>query len=302
MYLLLSMVIGSLSATFAQSLSGPSSCKSNEEIELTGVGEKQSYSGQTWYSFYNTSGIDNNSNVGVSPAPATGRYTTNTVVGSSFFANTSSATKIKVRCVNPLSYAITVTFYIKLSYYTGSLSGGNSTVVDKEFPYTITINPDPGAGSNTFVPSLGQGGTTTNYIYRLFHRSSASHFYTTSYSEYANLAGNSAYKDEGAIGFAYKTQQAGTVLLRRFVANNGEHMYTIDSNEANSLLNGGWHEEGPLGYVYSGQVSESIPVYRYVARYGTGGHFFTTNFNELGSGNSAYQYEGIAYFALNQSH
>ncbi len=67
---------------------------------------------------------------------------------------------------------------------------------------------------------------------------------------------------------------SGQNIFRMYNSRNGEHLYTTDTNEADTLLRNGWKWESTASVPRSGD-----PVYRLCNPY-TGEHLYTTSFNE----------------------
>ncbi|WP_170075928.1 NlpC/P60 family protein [Paraclostridium dentum] len=55
-----------------------------------------------------------------------------------------------------------------------------------------------------------------------------------------------------------------------------------------------YHFENVAFYANSSQSSETVPIYRY---YNGTDHFYTPNYNELGSGGNGYKFENVAFYA-----
>jgi hypothetical protein len=182
--------------------------------------------------------------------------------------------------------------------------------------YTIVVQGLPNTSGTTVTEQTGP----IIYLYRMFYAPGGEHFYTTSNTEKYQLLHQqvqlyqsfwsylingketpNVWTDEGNIGQVYNFKAQGTVPLYRLF-NGSVHMFTIDPAErANIIATLGYHDEGISGYVFSTEVAGSQPVYRYRGTTSTG-HFFTTNYNEIGSGSGyGYVYEGIAYYDLSPS-
>jgi hypothetical protein len=209
-------------------------------------------------------------------------------------------------------------------YYNDKLIGlvwGNASSSDMNYfdpAYPVTVTGIPASGTNPTTPVTEQAGPIIN-IYRMYY-TDGRHFYTSSAVEKYNLLQSNQnhslpstnfwanlwpfgstdrfWLDENVLGKAYKSSVLGTVpLYRYFNKSSGDHMYTIDPNEANGLPAIGFVAEGISGYVYGSQVTNTIPVYRYLSN-NSHGHFYTYDYNELGAGNSGYRYEGVAFYVL----
>ncbi|QXV66333.1 hypothetical protein INP83_04410 [Mucilaginibacter sp. 21P] len=200
----------------------------------------------------------------------------------------------------------------------GNASSSDLNYYDPAYPITVTGIPPTSGGTNSSIPAE-QAGPVID-IYRMYY-SDGRHFYTSSAVEKYHLIKSNESKqfpsssfwaslwpfgstdrfwyEEGVLGKAYKSNNvSGTVpLYRYFNKNSGDHMYTRDVNEANTLPGIGFVSEGIVGYIPSTQTTNTKPVYRYLSN-NSHGHFFTYDYSELGSGNSGYRYEGIAFFVL----
>lgn len=94
-----------------------------------------------------------------------------------------------------------------------------------------------------------------------------------------------------------KASSGGTAAIGRYYnPSTGDRLLTV-SNEVSN--NPSWVYEGNIGYGWttpqiSGSLSDTHPVYRY-RKYDGGRHLFTTDYNEVGGGNSYWIYEGIAF-------
>jgi hypothetical protein len=210
------------------------------------------------------------------------------------------------------------------AYYNDKLIGlvwGNASSSDMNYfdpAYPVTVTGIPASGTNPSTPVTEQAGPIIN-IYRMYY-TDGRHFYTSSAVEKYNLLESNKnhslpstnfwanlwpfgspdrfWLDENVLGKAYKSSVLGTIpLYRYFNKNSGDHMYTIDPNEANGLPAIGFVAEGITGYVYGSQVANTIPVYRYLSN-NSHGHFYTYDYSELGGGNSGYRYEGVAFYVL----
>jgi hypothetical protein len=287
------------SSVYAQSFTGPSSANTGTTIILTAVGESYStYSNgnyPTYYYFSNIAGINSsNTQYPSSPVNASQYITVSLSQVTHYFTPSSQTpTSIKVNVTNTYTAPIKVTFNITTQYnYANQSPEGTTGAVN--IPYTITIYPTGNSG--------GTGGSIANYLYRMRNNSSpGKHFYTDSYSEFVNLS-NNGWTVETPLGYVYlATYPGATTLYRLYKSQTGEHFYTIDANENSYQLSHGFVSEGNAGFVYSTNVSNSggpatKPIYRYNSQ--TNGHFWTSDYSELGSGNSQWTYEGIPFYVL----
>jgi hypothetical protein len=296
---------------FSQSFSGPTTVATGTTITLTGVSETAQYYGASGYEFYNvnTNIYSTETTSSTTSNPAIIAYVGITIQSvTNLHVNSGQPTTVSVKLTNSYTAPITVTFYVHADYLTGTVSHTNQLI-----PYTVTVNAanTSGGGGHGGSTPVGQapdgtdGGTLTNYFWRLVQVSNNRHFYTRDRAEMQSLLGQTdastpnfyLYNYEGAVGYVFKTQQTGTVPLWRLVKNsNGEHFWSADSPEVNYLNSHGWTFEGVTAYAYSSAGTDRIPVYRYLATGGSAGHFWTTDYNELGAGTSGWTYEGIAFY------
>ena len=138
----------------------------------------------------------------------------------------------------------------------------------------------------------------TNF-YRFYCGTYYDHFYTASETEVDSLDGT-CYSSEGNVGEIWPTQTSGTVKLYRYYCSTYvDHFYTTNWNELGSG-SGCYTYEGVAGYIANGSNSVNTTecpqlqaLHRYYAS-SVVGHFYTTNWDELGEGTSVYSYEGIA--------
>ncbi len=86
-------------------------------------------------------------------------------------------------------------------------------------------------------------------------------------------------------------------LYRYYNNNSGQHFYAIDWGELGGGGHDGWVYEGVECYVDPSQRSGEVPLHRYFS--GQSGHFYTTNFAELGNGDGNYTYEGVECYVFN---
>lgn len=113
------------------------------------------------------------------------------------------------------------------------------------------------------------------------------HFYTTSFSEIG--CGQGGWFYEGSIGLLLQSQSPGTTALYRFwSASLGDHFYTTNPSDADPS----YVAEGVTGYIFTSQESGTVPLFRWWSP-GARDHLYTTDPNELSSGTSGYQFEGV---------
>lgn len=177
---------------------------------------------------------------------------------------------------------------------------------------------DGGGGGGTsptsYVPP-GFGTTTPNANYYALHRLFNAYTYVhmlagptealSLLNTFTTHFGPSPMPDwtyEGALGNIFISQQPETVPLYRYYRGSNEDHYYSTVN----AVPAGYVSEGIQGYVYnSGPSTASLvslrkPIYVYSTTSGKADHVYTTNFNELGNGNSHWRYEGIAFWLQNQ--
>ena len=118
------------------------------------------------------------------------------------------------------------------------------------------------------------------------------HFYTTELTEIGvanvGMVGNHGYKYEGPGFRVLANQEEGAVALYRYW--NPEvidHFYTTNLTEINvtdvgKVGNYGYKLEGVLGYCFSIPTVGTMPLHQYYNRE-LNDHFYTINFEELGS-------------------
>ncbi len=104
----------------------------------------------------------------------------------------------------------------------------------------------------------------------------------------------------GTLGFVGTTEvraqeDSGTPMYRLYNSANGEHLYTLDSNEKNVLTRQGWTYEGYSWIAYN----EGKPVYRFFNMY-SGEHHYTMDENEKAYLiDIGWNYEGIGWYSNN---
>ena len=108
-----------------------------------------------------------------------------------------------------------------------------------------------GAQSSYGMPEIKpRPGTVT--LYRMYNPNVKDHFYTTSFSEYSTVAVDYGYKQEGKIGYIYKSDIEDTVTLYRMYSMIAkDHFYTSSRNEYSTIaMDYGYKQEGSIGYIY----------------------------------------------------
>ncbi len=127
-------------------------------------------------------------------------------------------------------------------------------------------------------------------IYRMYNNSTAKH-HLASTIEAQNLTSYSGtpWINEGLMGWVAAT---GTNPIYRYYKHNTGHYFSMSSSTP-----GGYISEGSIGSGASGPAPGATrPIYQYVRIKGGTGHFYTTNYNELGAGNSSWRYEGAVFY------
>ncbi|MBB2146761.1 hypothetical protein GM921_14755 [Pedobacter sp. LMG 31464] len=129
-------------------------------------------------------------------------------------------------------------------------------------------------------------------LFRLYKTTNGKH-HLASTIEMQNLTSTlgGGWINEGLMVFL---KESGTNPIYRFYSPSGDNHYFSTS----SVIPAGYISEGMIGYGASGPipVDAGKSVYRYLRIKGGSGHFYTTNYNELGGGNSTWSYEGIAFY------
>ncbi|ASW74605.1 hypothetical protein IQ37_04325 [Chryseobacterium piperi] len=131
-------------------------------------------------------------------------------------------------------------------------------------------------------------------VYVFYNSNKVDHLYTLDRAEGNNLN----YEDRGVLGSVGDSKSVWPAyspdykITRWYNRRNGDRLLT-QSNEVDN--NSDWVNEGVLGLAARSDYDGNSPVYRYRGRRRSN-HFFTTNFNELGNGNSAWVYEGIGFY------
>ena len=122
-------------------------------------------------------------------------------------------------------------------------------------------------------------------IYRYYSPSRRQHYYTKLTP--LNDLNDPYFIHEGTLGklSSFGFYNAVHVYIK---SSNRDQFLTTNPNQ--ELLNSNWVYKGIIGYSVG-----NYPVYRYYSSR-QNDHFYTTNFNELGNGNSSYIYEGIAFY------
>jgi len=116
-------------------------------------------------------------------------------------------------------------------------------------PNYYNLDPNPG-GENYFYIHGGPVFPNTTALHRFFQGSQENgaggpHLFTTNYSEGANAPG---FSYEGIVGYVYTYQAPNTQPIYRGTSNEGDFLYTYDSNEIN---NAGYQYNGEAFYAFT---------------------------------------------------
>ena len=141
--------------------------------------------------------------------------------------------------------------------------------------------------------SFGQGSSTPpagySNLYRMYNSSTGKHL-LAGQTEADNLTsyGGTPWVNEGLIGL---TNNSAGIPIYRFYNNSAGHYFSTSSTAPS-----GYVSEGMIGYGWvAAMTAPAVPVYRYVRIKGGTRHLYTTNYSELGAGNSTWKYEGVAF-------
>lgn len=171
-----------------------------------------------------------------------------------------------------------------------------------------TNNPDPASIMNSGYNQLTQTWRGfSNYdkiairtlypldngqkpFYRYWNNAVSRHHYTSNWNE---LGYNSnGFNFEGIAGFIYDYNISGSIPWYRYYRSSFNNHYF----STNATAPSGYVSEGIAGYVFSTQVSGSIPLYQYYSS--NKGHFYTTDFSEVGFGAQGHTYEGVKCYVI----
>ncbi|MBP9793534.1 MAG: hypothetical protein KBC56_05985 [Flavobacterium sp.] len=130
-------------------------------------------------------------------------------------------------------------------------------------------------------------------FHRLFNPVSGKHFYTTNSSgvEYSQYP---VY--EGVLGTIPGGGDNVDPIFVLINLSTGDRIMTKNIAERNFLILNGYTYQGIMGYL--GQIPSPYAI-KSIHRYYSSTrkeHFYTNNYNELGSGKYGYVYEGVAFF------
>lgn len=144
----------------------------------------------------------------------------------------------------------------------------------------------------------------TSPVYRFYNTQTGTHFFTISESEKNSVIQNyPQFHFEGAVFYAYQTQQSGASPVYRFYNTlTGTHFYTISESEKNSVMQNlpQFHFEGPVFYAFQSQQSGTSPVYRFFNTT-TGTHFYTISESEKNNILSTlpqYHLDGVGFYTF----
>jgi len=142
-------------------------------------------------------------------------------------------------------------------------------------------------------------------VYRFYNNQTGVHFYTISGSERDTVLNNyPQFLYEGAVFWAFNTQETGTAPVYRFYNTRlGTHFYTQSETEKNYVI-----ANYPV-FAYEGAVYYAPPTQDYAGGTAlfrfyntrTGAHFFTRNVDERDHVLATwpwFAYEGVAYFVM----
>ena len=246
---------------------------------------------------------------------AMGTFPINTLPGSSLLINLDSHSDANISPeVKEMMIAHeighTIGFRHTDYYYEDYYGLTHAFVIQGTWPATSTVtNPDPYSIMNSMATlqysPTWPGFTTYDIIavrnlypidtgqkpfYRYWNNSLDRHHYTANWSELGY--GSSGFKYEGIAGYIYNYNISGSIPWYRYYRSSFNNHYFSTSSTTPS----GYASEGIAGYVSSTQVSGSIPLYQYYSS--NKGHFYTTDFSELGYGAQGYTYEGIKCYVI----
>jgi hypothetical protein len=186
---------------------------------------------------------------------------------------------------------------LTISDWQNSITPGNSELIDlgKYSAYPIwdfIADPTKAAAVKDYITQYIQNNGVqllddnfaSTPLYRAVNTSSGDHLLTTNQGE---VAGVKNWSLEGSTGYIYTSSHPGLIPLYRYFV-GGYHFFTTNANEVSSA-----YSEGIVGYLDQTQGLGEIPYYRYAAKGNAHGHMYTSNFAELGNGNSSWTLEGI---------
>lgn len=165
--------------------------------------------------------------------------------------------------------------------------------------------------AGTLLPSFDVGASTSKVaIYRFYHYSTGSHFFTTSESEKERVITQMAskYRFEGYkfAGWTDGNSESRVPVARFYKKSTGTHFYTISPTETSRLKQtSGFRYEGIAYYgqkdfTATDDIDGQCPVVRFY-NFTNGTHFYTSSLTETDRLSSymydKFRYEGIAYIA-----
>jgi|GEM_PF-4602743 len=184
--------------------------------------------------------------------------------------------------------------YLVLAYYNVGYGSAyvNSGVRSGQIRNYVDTGYGPPYWWQRYIPY-----TNSKALQRLVRTSPGKHFMAET-KEALNLTGavGQNWRYEGTLGYLRNVQEPGTVPLYRYYRHQvQDHYFSIYVTSPPS----GYVSEGVVGYAYNSPGPGRVPVYAYAKKTGSTDRLYTTNFNELGSGNSTWLYEGIGFYILN---
>lgn len=138
--------------------------------------------------------------------------------------------------------------------------------------------------------------------FRVYNPNSGLHHWTIDQNEYDTL-GQLGWAQEGASGFIFATEVAGSVpLYRLYNPNDGTHHWTMDTNERAALISAGWNAEGVAGYVFNSIAQfkgvltlggKPISGVEFISGTNTGLTSQSGTFNQDGTSNVTFKVAGL---------
>ncbi|WP_051666706.1 hypothetical protein [Pedobacter sp. R20-19] len=186
---------------------------------------------------------------------------------------------------------------------TDSLALKEKTAVSPDSLTSFSLDSN-GLRSNKLATTVPVGAVSgvVNF-YRLFSPYEQKHFFALGQeanillAQMTNAGGpfpmNNWVLEATACGLQQNATGSFTAPLYRYYRNTGDHYY---SNSPNPPLY--YVSEGIVGYMSPTFVPLSKPLYSYFKKRGDFDRLYTKDFNELGNGNSTWQYEGIIGYVL----
>ena len=129
-------------------------------------------------------------------------------------------------------------------------------------------------------------------IYRYYSNSLSKHYF----GAITSPDPNNGYFLEGT-AFKLYASGNGNPLWLMHNPNNKDLVITSNPVDRNYLEAQGYVLREGLGWEPDHNGALAVPVYRYYQPKRSG-HFYTTNFTELGTGGNGWKYEGIFFYAL----